>query len=154
MGSPRHLRFSMAYNNGPHSGSTTHLALSDKWFWKRTHAAPCPAWRPRAQTLHCLLLYSISVSVRMIFSSISLTSDTMYLTPAWVHLLAVVYEKESRQRFIQHILKSWDKKDLRKTSIKEAAEAKISYLVVSSMGQASRKLIPTFPLMQLDSIVH
>lgn len=31
-GIPRHSRLSMAYNNGPHSGSRTHLALSDKWF--------------------------------------------------------------------------------------------------------------------------
>lgn len=33
--SSRHSGLSMAYNNGPHSGSITLLALSDKWFWKR-----------------------------------------------------------------------------------------------------------------------
>lgn len=65
VGSPRHPRFSMAYNNGPHSGSTTHLALSDKWFWKRTHTASSPVCSLCAQKLHCPLLYSISV--RMIF---------------------------------------------------------------------------------------
>lgn len=65
VGSPRRPRFSMAYNNGPHSGSTTHLALSDKWFWKRTHTAPSPVWSPCAQSFHCLVLYSIYVSSRM-----------------------------------------------------------------------------------------
>lgn len=37
-GVPRHPRSSPADNNGPHSGSTTHLASSDQWFLKEdTH---------------------------------------------------------------------------------------------------------------------
>lgn len=96
LGSPRQPRFSMAYNNGPHSGSTTHLALSDKWFWKRTHTAPSPACSPCAQTLHCPLLYFISACVRMIYPAfiwhqIPCIPDSSCF---WFdHLLAVVYEK-------------------------------------------------------------
>lgn len=34
----------------------------------------------------------------------------------------------------------------------EAAEAEISLLLVSRMGQASKPLYPTFPIMQLDRV--
>lgn len=51
VGSPRHPRFSVAYNNGPHSGSTTHLALSDKWFWKRTHTIQHAIHVPKQMTV-------------------------------------------------------------------------------------------------------
>lgn len=65
VGSPRHPRFSLAYNNGPHSGSTTHLALSDKWFWKRTHTASHPACNLCAQTDDCY--YSVVLFWRQFF---------------------------------------------------------------------------------------
>ena len=32
---PQAFKVSMAYNNGPNSGSTTHLALSDECFLKK-----------------------------------------------------------------------------------------------------------------------
>lgn len=81
VGSPRHPRFSVAHNNGPHSGSTTHLALSDKWFWKRTHTALSPASSKCAQTHHCPLLYTVSTCVWILFPAISLTLDTKQ---AWI----------------------------------------------------------------------
>lgn len=100
VGSPRRPMFSMAYNNGPHSGSTTHLAWSDKWFSKRTHTALCPACRPCAQT-HCRpLKYSIC-SCEDSFSRISLTLATMHTNPAFLGWTACSFIGDSWTWFLK-----------------------------------------------------
>lgn len=68
VGPPRHLRFSMIYNNGAHCVHTAHLAFSDKWFWRKVHlflrfhhTSRC--FIPRLSTCFCLIIYPTVASL-------------------------------------------------------------------------------------------